>query len=90
MFRGKIYCAKCKIIHREGVNTKHCDICNFCVEEREYHCAVGSKCVAKRSRVYFYMYFFLTVGLATYLIAATVINLNGSSTTSDAEKNKNV
>ena len=75
LYRGKIYCSKCKIIHREGVSTKHCDICDFCVEEREYHCALGTKCVGKRSKPYFIAYFFLSVSLATYLVAATVVSM---------------
>jgi len=47
-------CARCKIIKTE--RSRHCAICNRCVERFDHHCPWINNCIGYKNHLYFYLY----------------------------------
>lgn len=47
---NKIYCFQCRFQYPHmGMTLTHCDNCGVCYVERDHHCDVFGKCVAKKN-----------------------------------------
>nr|AAG45846.2 putative membrane protein [Sterkiella histriomuscorum] len=68
-FRPHLYCSDCKVIYRQDRETEHCELCGFCIEELDHHCAWSSKCIGKGNMNFFKAFLFMTVSLVVYLFA---------------------
>ena len=51
-------CAKCNCISYNNPNIKcyHCDECGICIEGREKHFSIATKCVGKKNKKIFYLW----------------------------------
>lgn len=61
-------CPTCRIIR--PVRSKHCAVCNRCVEQFDHHCPWISNCVGKKNKYHFFI--FLWIELAAMGITAAV------------------
>ncbi|XP_069741454.1 uncharacterized protein [Narcine bancroftii] len=61
------FCIHCEMVQPEG--TKHCKLCNDCMENFDHHCLFLMKCVAKRNQRLFVL--FLLEILASHLMFVT-------------------
>ena len=52
--KNYLYCKVCKLWVHNKTNTKHCSVCNICIEGQDHHCAWTSKCIGKRNKIVFY------------------------------------
>jgi palmitoyltransferase len=51
-------CPECEIIRTE--RSRHCNICNKCVERFDHHCPWINNCVGINNHGYFYLYLVFT------------------------------
>lgn len=56
-------CPECEVIRTE--RSRHCNICNRCVERFDHHCPWINNCVGARNHGIFYFYIIFTI---TYLV----------------------
>ena len=63
-------CPTCAIIIQP--RSKHCFICNRCVDRFDHHCPWLNNCVGRRNHPYFAC-FVLTQGIYLLIVAATLI-----------------
>ncbi|XP_051897662.1 uncharacterized protein si:ch211-223a10.1 [Pristis pectinata] len=61
------FCVYCEIVQPEG--TKHCRLCNSCMENFDHHCLFLMKCIAKKNQRLFIL--FLLEILASHLTFIT-------------------
>ena len=60
-------CPDCKIIRTQ--RSRHCNICNRCVERFDHHCPYINNCVGHRNHVYFLLFvIFIVVNIAFHLL----------------------
>ena len=62
-------CLHCKLITLRQRNVCHCDDCGACFEDKDHHCDVFGKCIAKRNKYLFYG----TLGVTISTIACIYI-----------------
>eukprot|EP00457_Paulinella_chromatophora_P002513 gb/GEZN01002518.1/.p1 GENE.gb/GEZN01002518.1/~~gb/GEZN01002518.1/.p1 ORF type:complete len:744 (+),score=77.01 gb/GEZN01002518.1/:109-2340(+) len=62
-------CKTCRVIMLP--ETKHCSLCDKCVERFDHHCIYLNTCVGKKN----YRSFFLTINCLTFLLADQVVML---------------
>jgi len=60
------------IIAREGVETEHCEWCNYCVEGLDHHCPWSGKCIARGNMCWFRFFLAMTAVLFVYAVMATL------------------
>ena len=63
-------CADCELIKPK--RSRHCNICNRCVDRYDHHCPWINNCVGARNHAYFYLYI-LFLQLYMLLIFALII-----------------
>ena len=61
-------CSICGIKELEE-NTKHCSLCDICIQGYDHHCIFLGKCIGKKNLILFYMY----VGLVPIFFWGTII-----------------
>lgn len=52
-------CPECEVIRTE--RSRHCNICNRCVERFDHHCPWINNCVGTRNHGHFYLYIVTTI-----------------------------
>jgi hypothetical protein len=67
-----MFCSKCVIVARHGVETEHCEWCNYCVEKIDHHCPWSSKCIAAGNMCWFQFFLWMTGMLFIYAVVATL------------------
>jgi len=60
--RSNIYKLKLNRIPR----SKHCDLCNFCIDKLDHHCVWIDQCVGAKNYRYFLAFIFSTTILCGY------------------------
>jgi palmitoyltransferase len=70
-FDPNTLCPECEVIRTE--RSRHCNICNRCVERFDHHCPWINNCVGVRNHAFFFLYIAFTI---SYI--GTALFLNGS------------
>lgn len=63
-------CPECEVVRTE--RSRHCNICNRCIERFDHHCPWINNCVGIRNHGYFYLYIVFTI---CYLVLMLGVNL---------------
>ena len=70
-FDPNVLCPTCEVICT--ADSRHCYICNRCVERFDHHCPWVNNCVGINNHAYFYLY---VITQAIYLAATTIMALS--------------
>ncbi len=63
-------CPECEVIRTE--RSRHCNICNRCVERFDHHCPWINNCVGTRNHGCFYLYIITTI---LYILLVVVVTI---------------
>ncbi|CDW75351.1 dhhc zinc finger domain containing protein [Stylonychia lemnae] len=63
-------CPDCEVIRTD--RSRHCNICNRCVDRFDHHCPWINNCIGVNNHAYFYMYVVFTTA---YIFATIYLNL---------------
>jgi hypothetical protein len=63
-------CPECEVIRTE--RSRHCNICNRCVERFDHHCPWVNNCVGTKNHGFFYLYILTTI---IYIVLILVLCL---------------
>ena len=77
MYEPKQKCRTCKF--DKPARSKHCSLCDMCVEAMDHHCVWINQCVGLRNYKYFISFLFLHAWLCTYGAVAGVLILYGKT-----------
>ena len=66
-------CYHCNTFSNENSNTRHCSICNVCIEGYDHHCVWIGKCVGKGNKFLFYLMITFIVICYAYAILLTIL-----------------
>ena len=69
-FDTESLCPFCEIIRMP--RSRHCNICNRCVERYDHHCPWVNNCIGKTNHFPFYMHLIILLGYVITIIAASV------------------
>ena len=69
-FDPNILCPTCEVICT--ADSRHCYICNRCVERFDHHCPWVNNCIGINNHAYFYLY---VITQASYLTTTTIMAL---------------
>lgn len=76
------YCPVCEIKHTK--TSKHCYVCNHCVNDFDHHCIWIGKCITKKNISLFFMIIFvLVVNFVTTIIVTVISELERRNTAKD-------
>jgi palmitoyltransferase ZDHHC4 len=64
MYQPKNMCKTCNF--EKPARSKHCSVCDMCVEKLDHHCVWVNQCVGLRNYKYFLAFLFLHAWLCTY------------------------
>lgn len=83
-FDPVLLCPDCEIIRTS--RSRHCSICNKCVERFDHHCPWINNCVGTRNHGYF-MCFLMSVPLLLVLVIGTVSSVISVEFTNGTQPN---
>jgi hypothetical protein len=63
-------CPECEVIRTE--RSRHCNICNKCVERFDHHCPWINNCVGAKNHGFFYSY---TLSTIIYIILVLILSI---------------
>jgi len=66
-------CPECEVIRTS--RSRHCNICNRCVERFDHHCPWINNCVGIKNHGYFYLYIIFTIVYIFLVLALTCLVL---------------
>lgn len=75
MYEAKVECRTCKF--DKPARSKHCSMCDMCVEKFDHHCVWVNQCIGLRNYKYFLTFLFLHAWLCTYGFLAGVAIIIG-------------
>lgn len=64
MYKHDNVCGTCKIV--KPPRSKHCQICDMCVEKMDHHCIWLNQCVGRRNYKWFLTFLFLHMLICLY------------------------
>lgn len=64
MFKKKNICRTCKI--EKPARSKHCQVCDVCIEKFDHHCIWLNQCVGRRNYKWFLSFIFLHILICLY------------------------
>ena len=64
MYEPKVECRTCKF--DKPARSKHCSMCDMCVEKFDHHCIWVNQCIGLKNYKYFISFLFLHAWLCTY------------------------
>ena len=74
-FDAESLCPFCRVIRLP--QSRHCNICNRCVERYDHHCPWVNNCIGKTNHIYFYIHLILVLAYCvTSLINALMALFN--------------
>ena len=65
-FDANMLCPACEVICT--ADSRHCYICNMCVERFDHHCQWVNNCVGVKNHTYFYIYICLQALYMTAMV----------------------
>lgn len=75
MFIEDNMCKTCKI--EKPARSKHCAVCNVCVEKFDHHCIWINNCVGRRNQKYFVLFVFLHTLICIYGMYGAIMIIKG-------------
>jgi len=69
-FDAESLCPYCEVIRLP--RSRHCNICNQCVERYDHHCPWVNNCIGKANHIYFFFHLILII---TYCIVSIMISI---------------
>jgi len=75
MYEAKVECRTCKF--DKPARSKHCSMCDMCVEKFDHHCVWVNQCIGLKNYKYFLTFLFLHAWLCTYGFLAGVAIIFG-------------
>lgn len=87
-FDANHLCPECEVIRTE--RSRHCNICNRCVERFDHHCPWINNCVGARNHGFFYCYILITIIyiVLVLLLCFLVLYYSAEAITTEQEAGK--
>ncbi len=74
VFDPVLLCPDCEVIRTS--RSRHCSICNRCVERFDHHCPWVNNCVGLKNHHYFMMFLASVSALLMVVIITVAVNIN--------------
>ena len=78
-FDSNHLCPECQVIRTE--RSRHCNICNRCVDRFDHHCPWINNCVGTKNHGYFFLYIIFTILYITLILSLSAIMILNSFNT---------
>ena len=72
-FDAESLCPFCEVIRMP--RSRHCNICNRCVERYDHHCPWVNNCIGKTNHLYFYIHLVLLIAYIITIMSSSIYSI---------------